>query len=62
MFEVHGGVHTDTSFTEIVPGTEESYGPFRTYQEAVNVWRGKMGLKIDICEHRLWVSGDGRPH
>lgn len=56
MFEIRGGIHTDTTFTKIVPGTEEHYGPFESYRHAVNVWRGKMGANIDICEHRLFVN------
>lgn len=55
MFEISGGVFTDTTFTHIEPGTEEHYGPFKTRDEAVNVWRGKMGRMIDTCEHRLFV-------
>jgi hypothetical protein len=56
MYIVYGGVFKDTTFREIDNRTYEQYGPFETYQEAVNVWRGKMGLNIDICEHRLFVS------
>lgn len=56
MFIVIGGVWTDMSFTEVVAGTEECYGPFETREEAVNVWRGKMGVMIDTCEHRLFVQ------
>lgn len=54
-FYIIGGIHTDTTFTEIVPGTEEEYGPFATRDEAVKVWRGKMGWKVDTCEHRLFI-------
>lgn len=57
MFMVTGGVFTDMSFSEIVPGTAEVYGPFQTRDEAVAVWRGKMGYQIDTCEHRLFVTG-----
>jgi hypothetical protein len=60
VFEIRGGIHTDTTFTEIVPGTEEVYGPFEDYDHAVNVWRGKMGTNIDICEHRLFVVPVGK--
>jgi hypothetical protein len=54
-YTIHGGVFTDTSFTEIEPGTEERYGPFETYEEAVKVWRGRAGWKVDTCTHRLFV-------
>lgn len=55
MFMVHGGVFTDTEFTQVVEGTQEVYGPFETREQAVNVWRGRMGLMVDTCEHRLFV-------
>jgi hypothetical protein len=43
-------------FSRVAFGTFERYGPFRTYEEAEQVWRGRMGQNIDICEHRLWVT------
>lgn len=57
LYYITGGVHTDTSFDEIVPGTEESYGPYENYDDAVKAWRGFMGRNIDICEHRLFIDG-----
>lgn len=56
MFIVTGGVFTDTNFTEIVEGTQEVYGPFDTYEQAVSVWRGRMGWNVDTCEHRLFIK------
>jgi hypothetical protein len=53
---VHGGVHTDMTFTKVEEGTQEAYGPFPSYEQALFVWRGKMGLKIDTCEHRLFIT------
>lgn len=55
MYVVHGGVYTDTSFEELEPGTEECYGPFESYDAALNTWRGKMGWNIDNCMHRLFI-------
>lgn len=55
MYMVIGGVWTDTSWNDVVPGTEEEYGPFESYEEAVKVWRGRMGWMVDTCEHRLFV-------
>lgn len=55
QFVITGGVHTDMSFTEVEPGKEEEYGPFPSYEQAVQVWRGKMGANIDTCEHRLFI-------
>lgn len=55
-YYVTGGVFTDETFTEVVPGTEESYGPFEQYSHAENVWRGKMGWNVDNCFHRLFIT------
>lgn len=55
MYNVIGGVWSDLTFTEIVPGTEEEYGPIESYDEAVKVWRGRMGRMVDTCEHRLFI-------
>lgn len=55
MFMIEGGVFTDTSFTQLVDGTREVYGPFKDRDQAVNVWRGRMGLMVDTCEHRLFL-------
>lgn len=55
MYNVVGGVWTDTRFKDIVVGTEEVYGPFESYDEALNVWRGRMGWNVDNCCHRLFI-------
>lgn len=55
MYIVYGGVYTDTDFEKLEYSTEEEYGPFETYEEALNVWRGKMGWNIDNCMHRLRI-------
>jgi hypothetical protein len=55
MYLVRGGVYTDTNF-ETLEGDEESYGPYPTYEEAVQTWKAKMGWKIDICCHRLFIA------
>lgn len=55
MYTIHGGIWTDMGFTQIIPGTEERYGPFSSYDEAVKIWRGRMGRLIDTCEHRLFI-------
>jgi hypothetical protein len=54
MFKVTGGVYTDTTFTKLESDPEE-YGPFQTYKEAYDVWKGKMGWKVDTCCHRLFI-------
>jgi hypothetical protein len=55
MFIVSGGVYTDTTFERLEPGTRERYGPFTSYDDALNVWRGKMGWNVDNCMHRLFI-------
>jgi hypothetical protein len=55
-FYVDGGVFTDTDWQKIEPGTEEVYGPYKTYEEALAKWRGAMGWKIDTCTHRLFIK------
>lgn len=59
MFKVTGGIFTGTDFDEIVPGTEEEYGPYDTYEEALNQWkRATFSPKLDICTHRLLIRDD----
>lgn len=56
MYEVYGGVWTDTRWKDIVWGTEEYYGPFDTYQQAKQAWvSGMFNQKLDICTHRLFI-------
>lgn len=62
MYTVVGGVYTDTTFTEGVYGTREFYGPFETYDEALKVWRGRMGWNVDICTHRLFIVQTGHDY
>ncbi len=59
MFFVKGGVYTSTSFTDLEPGTEEEYGPFDSYPEALEVWSARARQQIDICPHRLSIVSDG---
>lgn len=55
MFVVHGGEYTDTTFTELV-GKEEFYGPFPTYEEAVDQWTSAVWWNVDVCTHRLFID------
>lgn len=56
MFTVEGGVYTDTDFRNIVPGTQEAYGPFDNYEEAYKTWSGRARAQIDVCCHRLVIK------
>ena len=53
---VQGGVYTDTDFETLVPGTEEVYGPFNSYDLALTAWKRAMFTqKLDICNHRVRI-------
>lgn len=53
---VRGGIFTDTTFTDVEPGTEEEYGPFDTYKDAIREWTSRtFTQKLDICTHRLKI-------
>lgn len=55
-YKVKGGVYTDTNFESLVPGTEEEYGPFDYYQDALDQWkRASFSPKLDIAGHRLFI-------
>lgn len=57
MFYVRGGVFTDTTFTEVTPGTEEEYGPFDTYEKALEEWKRRtFTQRLDICTHRMKIE------
>ena len=59
MFVVEGGIFKDTEFKVVESGTEECYGPFEKYCEAVDVWSSRARAKIDICCHRLFIRRKG---
>lgn len=56
MFKVEGGIFTNTDFQVLEPGTQECYGPFNTYEEALSAWNGATWAKVDICCHRLEIK------
>jgi hypothetical protein len=55
-FIVQGGVFTDTTFTALVPGTVETYGPFDSYIDAEKSWWSGTCKKVDICTHKLNIT------
>lgn len=55
-FWVVGGEFTDTTFTELIPGTQERYGLFSSYDNAYKEWKAKTGWKVDNCHHRLFIK------
>ena len=56
MYLVVGGEYTGTDFKDVIPGTEELYGPFASYDEAFKVWQGRSRAQIDICCHKLNIK------
>lgn len=55
-FYVIGNVYKDTTWKEIVPGTEQVYGPFDTHEQAKNVWQGKAWLTVDNALMRFKIE------
>lgn len=57
MYYVRGGIFKDTTFQNVCEGTEECYGPFKTYEEALEQWhRRTFNQRIDICTHRMLIE------
>ena len=54
-YYVVGGEYEDPSFTNIIAGKEEVYGPFE-HQKALEVWRDLTSRTIDSCLHRYAVQ------
>lgn len=54
-YYVVGGVYTDLSFTTLEPGSEETYGPYKTRQEALERWAASARFCVDNACHRLTV-------
>lgn len=56
-FWVVGGKYTDTNFTELADGAEETrLGPFTTYDEAKAVWRAKAMETVDDAHFRYSIE------
>lgn len=56
MYYVIGGVYTGTDFKEFTDSKGEEYGPFKTYKEAEEIWRGRSWLNVDICNCRYRIE------
>ncbi len=55
-YMVSGGIYTDTTFTDLESGTEETYGPFPKYCDAFDVWNSGTRRNLDTCCHRLFIT------
>lgn len=57
MFWVYGGIFEDTKFSKVIEGTEERYGPFKTYKKALEEWKRRtFTQRLDICTHRMLIE------
>lgn len=56
MYYVIGGEYTDTDFEELRDGEGEEYGPFKTYEEAEEIWRKHSWLNVDTCNCRFSIK------
>jgi hypothetical protein len=54
-FWVTGGVYIDVTFTALVPGTAEQYGPFATYKAAKEKWAERTWKTVDDCHARFRI-------
>jgi hypothetical protein len=61
LYFIWGGVFTDSTWTTLEPGTEESHGPYHDAATAERVWNEKARRNIDIANHRLFVLSVDRP-
>ena len=57
MYYVRGGIFETTEFKNVCKGTEECYGPFTTYEQALEEWKRRtFTQRIDICTHRVLIQ------
>ncbi|MFO0995679.1 MAG: DUF4170 domain-containing protein [Alphaproteobacteria bacterium] len=59
-FWVVGGEYEDTSFSRIFGGgNEQRIGPYKTYDEAMAVWRSKAMETVDNANVRFHIEKEG---
>lgn len=56
MYYVIGGEYTGTDFEEFKDGKGEEYGPYKTYEEAKEIWRKHSWLNVDTCNYRFRIK------
>lgn len=56
MFYVIGAEYKTTQFVSPVVGTEEKYGPFKTWQEAHDKWAERAWATVDSCYYRFTIK------
>ncbi len=53
---VVGGIYKDTSFSKLKEGlSEEKFGPYKTYDEAMKMWEKVSWDKVDDCYARYII-------
>ena len=55
-FWVVGGAYKDTHFTEPAGGTEQWYGPFKTYEDAKAEWQRRAWATVDDALSRFRIE------
>ena len=56
---VVGGEYSSTAFDEFAAGrSEERFGPFERYQDAVKEWRRRAWATVDNCHARYRIISD----
>lgn len=58
-FWVVGGKYRDMNFSDIVPGTENVFGPFSTRRQAEETWRSVSQEHRSQCLTRFVITAEG---
>ncbi|WP_334177069.1 hypothetical protein [Pseudoxanthobacter sp.] len=58
-FWVVGGKYSDMNFSDIVPGTENVFGPFPTRRQAEDTWRQVSHEHRSQCLTRFVITAEG---
>ncbi len=56
QFWVIGGEFRDTSFSEIVDGAVEAFGPFPTYDTALRLWKERSQATRPLAHVRYTIA------
>jgi hypothetical protein len=56
QFWVIGGEFRDTSFSEIVDGEVEAFGPFASYDSALRLWKERSQATRPLAHVRYTIA------
>lgn len=59
LFWVIGGEYSDTHFTTVVEGSAQAFGPFRSYEDAKQVWRDRSIENRHKAHMRFTIATEG---